>query len=193
MLEDPLVLGTAGIVCGVIVAILAARYRTGASRRAAAPAPARVRGRIIVSGLSAAQTKTILGDFARLYDLDAQTFAALPTRDAMEVRWTRAITSDIALFLVNYLTYPGDRQVSGAPPQAVGVIAVPADIAHDGVTPGTLAKIFVPEGDTEHDLVHALTAGGRAFRISFTRMKWEPVATPKAPALADKVAFALEG
>lgn len=135
MLEDPLVLGTAGIVCGVIVAILAARYRTGASRRAAAPAPARVRGRIIVSGLSAAQTKTILGDFARLYDLDAQTFAALPTRDAMEVRWTRAITSDIALFLVNYLTYPGDRQVSGAPPQAVGVIAVPADIAHDGVTP----------------------------------------------------------
>ncbi|MFN4239853.1 MAG: hypothetical protein ACK4E5_04335 [Erythrobacter cryptus] len=51
----------------------------------------------------------------------------------------------------------------------------------------------MPEGDTEFDLVHAFAADGRALRISFTRMKWEPISSPEAPALSGKAAFALEG
>jgi hypothetical protein len=193
MMEGPVLIAAAGIMAIVIMTMIKLRYGFTSGRRTAAPAPPLKSGRIIVTGLGMTQVQTILAEFAGLHDLDAQILATSPAGDATEVRWTRPITSDIALFLVNYLTYPGDQQRSGAQPRAVGVIAVPPDIAPECLAPGTLTKIFVPEGDTEFDLVHAFAADGRAFRISFTRMKWEPISSPKAPALAGKAAFALEG
>jgi len=185
------------IACFGIAAYLLAMIARQSNRRARAAAMASdaelKSGRVITSGWSAAEVRKILKDFAGLYDLDAATFVVTDAGGALQVTWKRPITTSIALYLVNYLAYPGADGLSGRQSEAVGVIPVPADIAPDGVSPGTLAKIFVPEDDTEHDLVHALTADDRAFRISFTRMAWQPITAARAPALAGQVAFRLEG
>jgi hypothetical protein len=132
----------------------------------------------------------MLADFAKRYDLDAATFAVSDAGDALQVKWKRPITTDIALYLVNYLH---DPEASGTPKAMVaGVIPVPGEIAPQGVTPGTLAKVFVPEDDTEHDLVHAMTPDGRAFRISFTRMTWEPVGAAGASDWVQHLPFTTE-
>ncbi|QDH34069.1 hypothetical protein [Porphyrobacter sp. YT40] len=180
----------------VTMVLLKLRYGPGSRRRKAAftpaPSPLIRKGRIIVSGLKMAQANAMLADFARLYDLDAATFAVADSGEAVRVSWTRPITTDTALFLVNYLAYPSDDRLPGRQVEVAGVIPVPAEIAPKGVAAGTLAKIFVPEDDTEHDLVHALTADGRAFRISFTRMAWEPVAAAHASGWVSRLAFATE-
>ncbi|ANK11902.1 hypothetical protein A9D12_01905 [Erythrobacter neustonensis] len=181
------------LVFGIAMVMLKLHYGPGARQRKAVTSPTIGRGWIVVSGLTAAQVEAILADFAKLYDLPAATFAVKGAGAVVQVSWTRPITTDIALFLVNFLTYPADQTLPDAQPLAVGVIPVPAGIAPDGVAADTLAKIFVPEGDTEHDLVHALVEDGRAFRISFTRMKWQSVTRPQTPAFAARVAFALEG
>lgn len=172
--------------------ILKIRYGPGSGRRktAAAPEPDLPSGRILVTGWSAAETRRILADFAKMYDLAPDTFQlSAPAEGPQQITWTRPIDSDTAFYLVNYLHYPMKMALEGRNPEAVGVIAVPAGIAPKGLAPGSLAKIYVPEGDTEHDLVHALTSDGRAYRISFTRLKWEPIDAPRAPALVDKTAF----
>jgi hypothetical protein len=172
--------------------ILKVRYGPGSGRRkkAAAPEPNLASGRILVTGWSAAETRRILADFAKLYDLGPETFQlSAPAGAPLQITWPQPIASDTACFLVNYLHYPMKMALEGRNVAAVAVIAVPANIAPDGIAPGSLAKIYVPEGDTEHDLVHALTSDGRAFRISFTRMKWEPIDAPRAPALVGKTAF----
>ncbi|MCL9998138.1 MAG: hypothetical protein NBV68_02040 [Erythrobacter sp.] len=172
--------------------ILKIRYGPGSGlrKKAAAPEPDLPSGRILVTGWSAAETRRILADFAKMYDLAPDTVQlAAPAEGPQQITWTRPIDSDTAFYLVNYLHYPMKIALEGRNPEAVGVIAVPAGIAPKGLAPGTLAKIYVPEGDTEHDLVHALTGDGRAYRISFTRLKWEPIDAPRAPALVGKTAF----
>ncbi|MBU7580957.1 MAG: hypothetical protein KAF27_10890 [Porphyrobacter sp.] len=181
------------LVFVIAVVMLKLGYGPASRRRRKPLAPDIRNGRVIVTGLSAVQVKASLAEFAKLYDLDAATFTVKAAGDALQVTWTRSISSHIALYLVNYLAYPADDTSGDRRAEAVGVIAVPQGIAPEGLAPGTLTQIFVPVGDTEHDLVHALAADGRAFRISFTRMAWEPIGSPKAPALAGKVAFALEG
>jgi hypothetical protein len=181
---------------GIAAYLLAmiARQSNRRARAAAMASDAELKsGRIITSGWSAAEARKILADFAGLYDLDAATFVVTDGGGALQVTWKRPITTSITLYLVNYLSYPGADGLSGKQAEAVGVIPAPAGVDPDGVAAGALAKIFVPEGDTEHDLVHALTAGGRAFRISFTRMAWQPITAARAPALAGQVAFTLEG
>lgn len=128
MMEGPVLIAAAGIIAIVIMTMIKLRYGSTSGRRTAAPAPPLKSGRIIVTGLGMTQVQSILAEFAGLYDPDAQSLAASPAGDATEVRWTRPITSDIALFLVNYLIYRGDQQRSGAQPRAVGVIGVPQDI-----------------------------------------------------------------
>ena len=167
------------------------QYRSNRSKKD--PAPELRAGHIHVTGWSTAEARRILGDFAKRYDLDAATFAVSDADGGVRVRWTYPITSDVALFLVNYLAYPADLDLSGKPHEAVGVIPVPAGIAPDDVAAGTLAKIYVPEDDTEHDLVHALLADGRAFRISFARMTWQPAGTPRASDRVQRLAFRTEG
>ncbi|MBI1402692.1 MAG: hypothetical protein GC147_05720 [Porphyrobacter sp.] len=192
MIEDRT---TLPIILGILLAatmFLAGRFQR--RRVSSAPEPDLDRGRILVTGWSAAETKSILADFARLYTLPSDIFAlAAPTGEPQRITWNQPIASDIAFYLVNYLHYPMDMALAGRKPEVVAVIAVPSGIAPGKVPAGTLAKVFVPVGDTEHDLVHALSEAGRAFRISFTRLKWEPVADARAPALAGQVAFALEG
>jgi hypothetical protein len=186
---------TLPIILGVFMAAaLFLRGRFARPRKAEPPEPELDRGRILVTGWSAAETKAILADFAKLYKLPPDIFAfAAPAGEPQRIAWKQPMASDTAFYLVNYLHYPMDMALEGRKPEVVAVIAVPSGIAPKDVAPGTLAKVFVPVGDTEHDLVHALTEAGRAFRISFTRLKWEPVADARAPALAAQVAFALEG
>ena len=172
--------------------ILKLRHGPGSRRRkkTAAPEPDLASGRILVSGWSAAEIRRILADFAKMYDLVSETFRLSAAVEGLQqITWTRPIDSDTAFYLVNYLHYPMNMVLKGRSPEAVAVIAVPVGIAPKGLAPGSLAKIYVPEGDTEHDLVHALTSDGRAFRISFTQLKWEPVDAPRASALVGKTAF----
>ncbi|MDP5102741.1 MAG: hypothetical protein NWP98_02330 [Erythrobacter sp.] len=183
----------AAIAAFGLAACLLALIARHSNRRARAGAGALeadlASGRIVLSGWSAAEARDIIADFAKLYGLGAETFAISGEGPVVQVTWKRPVTANTALYLVNYLTYPANRDLSGRQAVAVGVIPVPASVAPAGVAPGTLAKIFVPESDTEHDLVHALTTGGRTFRISFTRMAWEAIAAARAPSLVEQVAF----
>lgn len=176
------------LVLGMV--ILKDRVLGGRQPKAVPSEPDLAGGRILVTGWSAAETGHILADFAKMYDLDSQTFQlSAPAGEPLQITWKRPISSDTALFLVNYLYYPMKMVIEGRNAEAVAVIAVPSDIAPDGLAPGSLAKVYVPDGDSEHDLVHALTSDGRAFRISFTSMTWEPTDAPRAPALVHKTAF----
>jgi len=159
------------------------------ARRRDVPTPDLASGRVIVTGWSAAEARTILKAFAKLYDLDEAIFAVSDAGEALEVRWKRPIASGTAFYLVNYLHYPMEFDLSGRRPEAVAVIAVPEALAPNGIASGTLVKVYVPEGDTEYDLVHALTPNDRAYRISFTRLKWERIDAPRASPLVQQVAF----
>ena len=179
------------VVMAAVALIVIQRFARQRGAGRGAPASALADGRVIVTGWTVAETRAILDAFAGLYDLDASTFAVSPVGDAAQVTWPRPVATDTALFLVNYLVYPSDPALAGRTAEAVAVIAVPAKIAPEGLAPGTLAKVYVPADDTEHDLVHALTPGGSAYRIGFTDMKWQAVDTPRATPLVAKVAFAV--
>ncbi len=180
---------TAAVLIVLVFRELLYRIMPPKDFRRRAPASALTSGRIVVTGWNTAEVQSILAAFAKLYDLDPSTFAVVETGEVVKVTWKRPITTDIALYLVNYLEYPADVSLAGRKAEAVGVIAVPADNAPKGVAAGTLAKISVPDGDTEHDVVCAQLADGRAYRISFTRMIWQSTDTPHATPLVAKVAF----
>jgi hypothetical protein len=184
------VLGIIG-VAAVAAAAVAVRVWQGRGAAAlSATAPDLASGHILVTGWHQAELANILDDFALMYDADSVFALAGEQGEALRIVWKRPIATDTALFLVNYLHYPHDFDLTKRQPHAVAMFPVSEGIAPDGVAANTLAKAFVPDNDPEHDVVHALLKDGRAFRISFTDMRWAPITEAKASAMVRGVRFA---
>ncbi len=182
-----------GIIGVAAVAAAAVAVQVFKSRKSAAEIPATPdlgSGHILVTGWRESELAQILADFSLMYDADSVFAVAGQQGEALRIVWKRPIATDTALFLVNYLHYPHDFDLTKRQPHAVAMFPVSEGIAPDGVAANTLAKAFVPDNDSEHDVVHALLKYGRAFRISFTDMRWEPITEAKASAMVRGVRFA---
>jgi hypothetical protein len=126
----------------------------------------------------------ILADFGRLYGLlNSSPYRVEPrSNDTFVVTFPGDIEPRLLLFLVNYVRYPKGFDLAN---RSIGVLAravlTPAFGAPASALVGTRANFYVPANDTEYDLVYAQDESGRAYRIPFTSLRWEPAADARVP------------
>lgn len=185
--------GMMALAVVVLIAVLAPVLRGISFKPATLDAPLIATGAIHVTVWHKDELAVILDDFAAKSHADRKAFRVTRlSSGAHRIAWTRPIGSDLALYLVHYLVYPGDMHLQGRAPEAVAVIPVPQGLPTVGAATGSLAKVFVPAGDADQSGVHALLADGRAFRRRYGRADWEPIPSAKASALVRVLPFAIE-
>jgi hypothetical protein len=141
-----------------------------------------------VSGLSEAELMKILGHFRGLYDVEVDI---APVADGMfRAAFPQGISPKILAFLINFLVYPDEEcEVRSHDVRALARLSLcPECGIPDARLHGRMASLYVPEADTEFDLVHLRLDSGEAFRIPFTDMRWHPAPTPRWPAKLDGLA-----
>ncbi len=148
------------------------------------------KGRLLVSGWSFSELQRVLTDFESLYELNPSSIA-LRRDDGewLEVSWPNAISSDHALFLVNYIHYPMDFELNGRSICAVGVWDLTEGAGPEDIPIGTPVKYYVPTDNTAYDEVFAMLEDRRSFQIPFTNFKWRPIDNPRASARVISVPF----
>ncbi len=152
---------------------LAAVFRDHKARSSKWGATPEVTADVMVHGW----TKHQLGDIVEAFMLKYELTAPL-AEEPLDGGWTRLtfkqpVPVDLVYFLVNYLHYPDDQDLGKAKPTAVGRLRTASEF---GAVPDKWAKVYVPVGDTEYDLVHVRTEDGATYRISFANLKWDPTA-----------------
>ncbi len=145
------------------------------------PLPDR-RIRLLVSGLSEAELMKILGHFRGLYDVEVDVgHLAGPV---FQAAFPQGISPTVLAYLVNFLCYPDEE--CGPVPGNAGVLArlslCPECGIPDAGLQGSFASLYVPEPDSEFDLVHLRLDNGETFRIPFTDMRWHPTPAARWPA-----------
>ena len=143
---------------------------------------------LLVSGLSEAELMKILGHFRGLYDVEVDI---APVSDGIfRAAFPQGISPKILAFLVNFLVYPDEEcEVRSHDVGALVRLSLcPECGIPDAGLQGHMASLYVPEADTEFDLVHLRLDSGEAFRIPFTDMRWHPAPTPRWPAKLDGLA-----
>ena len=139
---------------------------------------------VICRGWDEAELSKILADFARSYKNrlpSAQPFSVERRPDQFRIRFPADIAPPLLSFLVNYLQYPKDFDVTNRQIAAVGIVTltnafpVPRD---DYV--GKEARIYVPSNDHTYDEVY-IAVGSEYFRESFTNMVWKPSPDGRIP------------
>lgn len=151
------------------------------------PLPDR-RIRLLVSGLSNDELMKILGHFRGLYDVEVDIgHLAGPV---FQAAFPQGISPTVLAFLVNFLCYPDEE--CGPVPANAAVLArlslCPECGIPDARLQGKFASLYVPEGDTEFDLVHLRLDSGEAFRVPFTDLRWHPTGQARWPAKLDDLA-----
>lgn len=137
-----------------------------------------------VRGWSKTELEKILGDFLRSYQLPVSPTISIKviSSDNFSIAFPRDIEPSTLFFLVNYLAYPRDFDLTH---RSIGilchVVITPAFGAPNAALIGQQAEIYVPAHDTEYDLVFAQTEAGKAYKIPFTTLIWEPVNDPRVP------------
>jgi hypothetical protein len=144
--------------------------------------------RLVVSGLTEAELMKILGHFRGLYDVEVDVAPA--SEDLFRTAFPQGISPKILAFLVNFLTYPDEEcEVRSHDVRALVRLSLcPECGIPDAKLQGRMASLYVPEADTEFDLVHLRLDSGEAFRIPFTDMRWHPTPTPRWPGKLDGLA-----
>ena len=139
---------------------------------------------VLVRGCAKEELQRILVDFDRKYDLAETTFEVeIGAEGLLRIRLLDDLDRSLFLFLVNYLHYPEELDLTDRQIAAVGqlriaeVTGMPAD-----TKPGELTWIYVPTDDQEYDLVYARRENGLTYQISFTDLSWKPVADPRLSA-----------
>lgn len=144
--------------------------------------------RLLVGGLSKAEVMKILGHFRGLYDVEVDIGHL--AGDVHQAAFPQGISPQVLAFLVNFLCYPDEDCAPASP--TTGVLArlslCPECGIPDAGLQGRIAALYVPDGDTEFDLVHLRLDSGEAFRIPFTDMRWHPTSEARWPAKLNELA-----
>lgn len=140
---------------------------------------------VVVQGWQPNELRTILSQFDDKYDLRADTFTIEDQNSStLRVRATKAIDADQIFFLVNYIMYPENFDLTHRMLNAVGKMKLSDET---GVPPGAKrgqeAWIYMPSGDRDYDVAYVTLDNGQTYRVSFTNMGWELVRDPRFPAL----------
>lgn len=136
-------------------------------------APTLVSSEVLVRGWPQGQLVSIIEDFVALYEIDASMIRDEPAAGGWtRISFSEPIDANLLLYLVNYLHYPMETDLTSVAPVAVARFATTGDFGPAGATPGQQAKAYVPLNDTAHDEVFVTLADNAAYRVSFTDMAW---------------------
>ena len=141
---------------------------------------------VAIQGWRPDELRTIISQFDDKYDLGADTFAIEEQGGStLRVRATKGIDADQVFFLVNYIMYPENFDLTHRTLNAVGQLKLSDET---GVPPGTKrgqqAWIYMPSDDHDYDVAYVRLDNGQSYRVSFTNMGWELVKDPRLPAPA---------
>ncbi|MBO9498520.1 MAG: hypothetical protein J7496_10860 [Novosphingobium sp.] len=145
---------------------------------------------LLVSGSSEAELMKILGHFRALYDVEVDIAPLQGSAGVFRASFPDGISPKILALLVNFLAYPDEEcEVKSHDARALARLSLcPECGIPDAGMEGRMASLYVPDGDTEYDLVYLRVDGGGAFRIPFTDMRWHPAPAARWPTRLDGLA-----
>jgi hypothetical protein len=139
---------------------------------------------VTVRGWQPETLSTILRDFAKMYDLPP-TFAVTAPRavtGTMALSFPSDLPSDTFFFLVNYLHYPIDQDLSAVSVAAVGSVTLTAAFGvPEPSLVGKRALVYIPDRDEDYDVVYVEVAAGGAYAVPFTNLRWQRAESPRHP------------
>lgn len=139
---------------------------------------------VSVRGWSQAELDKMLTYFIGAYELSGKMTVNVAAKSdgVSTITFPDDIPPTILLYLVNYLKYPKDFDLTN---RSIGVLGrvtlTPIFYLQDPKLAGQRAEIYVPAEDNRYDLVYAKTEAGAPYEISFTNLKWKPVDAARTP------------
>jgi hypothetical protein len=136
-----------------------------------------------VRGWRRSELNQILTDFLRLYGLSDQSEYKLEAKsdDTFVITFPGDIQPTLCLFLVNYVRYPQNFDLSHRSIGVLGHVVLSAAFGAPDTLVGKRAAIYVPSNDIEFDLVYAKVESQSTYRISFTNLIWEAARDARVP------------
>jgi len=139
---------------------------------------------VSVRGWSQSELDKILAYFLGAYELSGKMSVKVTAKSdgVLTIAFPDDIPPTILLFLVNYLKYPKDFDLTQRSIGVLGRVALTS--AFDLPDPkllGQRADIYVPADDDQYDLVYAKTETGAVYKIPFTNLRWKSVDTARTP------------
>ena len=139
---------------------------------------------LTIKGWSKSELKQILADFSRNYELpDASMFnVEAKEGDLLRVSFPQDIEPRLFLFLINYLNYPNNFDLTQKNIRVVGRVRLTSGYAvNDPTILGTTVIVYVPAEDMAFDEVYARDVNGQSYRISFTDLQWRRTEEARMP------------
>lgn len=137
-------------------------------------------------GWSQAELKKILADFRSVYEGRLGPSGNFKTQrvsaDEFRITFPNDIPPTLLSFLVNYLQYPRDFDLSTHNIAVLAVVKLTAAFpVPSAAYVGQTARIYVPANDRQYDLVY-VAVGSEYFEQLFTNMAWRPAKEGRIPA-----------
>jgi hypothetical protein len=141
---------------------------------------------IIVSGWTDQELPGILADFVEPYDdrLDSKFDFQIEPYDkgASRITFPHGISAEIFSFLVNYLQYPKNYDLTTRSVLVIGkAVLTPGFHPPDKNLIGQKAMFYIPSNDQKYDQVYIRVAN-ETFVNSFAARHWKKVSDPSLPA-----------
>lgn len=180
------------IGAGILALLAIARFNQSSSKAAAQdrtmasaflPNPANDTS-VSVRGWSQSDLLQILCDFRGLYDLSKHSDWTITetSHGDLTVAFPSDIQPKLLLFLVNYIQYPKNFDLTH---RSIGVVGRVTLTAAFGVPElsliGKRAIVYVPADDAEYDLVYARVDSRKVYQIPFATLIWVPVNNARIP------------
>jgi hypothetical protein len=177
------------VVIGIVVAASAffrLRSPPSASVKAAAftPNPSNDT-EVFYTGCDEAELAKVLAAFAHVYKealgASGEFRTAKLGEEKFRITFPQDISPDSLSFLVNYLQYPEDVDLSTHELAVLGRVTLTADFPlprEDYI--GQRARIYVPANDRQYDLVY-IALGTESFEQTFRQMHWKQVDDGRIP------------
>jgi len=183
MLEPFLIIAAIAVIVvlfrGKILAFLA--LIAGTPEHAFVPDPESDK-RVVVRGWTNDELHNILKAFAKMYELPESFVTQEHTGDSVLLSFPNDIPSHLLFFLVNYLVYPHSYDLESRDIVVVGKATLTeAFNPPDSSLVGQEARIYVPDQDSDFDLVYLTVASGQSYEISFTNLRWKRVQEARMP------------
>lgn len=139
---------------------------------------------IVVRGWSESELRGIVANFLHMYEISPQVLiSSTPTSaTTLQVSFPDDLAPDHFFFLVNYLNYPHDVDLTTRKIAVVGRTTLTPDFKALTAFQGSKAEVYVPVNDRDYDLVYVRTESGAAFEYSFAKEVLEPVSDARVPA-----------
>ena len=139
---------------------------------------------VVCRGWDETELSEILADFIRMYRdrlPSEHPFSIGHEGDQFRIRFPGDIPPTMLSFLINYLEYPKDFDLTKRDIVVVGLVTLTdAFPLPSSDYAGRKAHIYVPSNDRQYDEVY-VAVGSQYFEQSFTNMVWKPTPDGRVP------------